>query len=396
MMNETEIRLNGLLEKVEPSRSVTLLARVRQMQAEDPSILNLTGGEPDFPTPKAVCDEVYRQMLEGCTHYGDSKGDPALRQAIAEKLQRENGAPYEAEQILVTPGGKYAIYVALQALVNPGDEVLWLAPGWVSYPAIVTLCGGRPVRVPLVYEENYAITADLLEKYTTDSTKVLCLNYPNNPTGKILTESDLAELRIWLRRHPGVQVLSDEIYEKILFDGHAHRTLAADPEFFSRVLLVNGFSKCSAMTGWRVGYLACSPEIYPGALKIFQHSMSCTNSFVQKGALTALGLSEETEKMRAAYEHRRDLVFAGLAEIPRIEFRLPEGAFYAWVRFDTDLSPEALCTRLLEKAGIGGIPGSAYGEEGGCMVRFCFAAADGVLEEFVRRLGCFCEKLRDA
>ena len=382
--------LNQALDQVEPSKSVTLLAKVKEMQKRDPHILNLTGGEPDFDTPKPICDEVYRQMLRGKTHYADSKGDRILREALAKKLREENQAPYSPDQILITPGGKYAIYVALQALVNPGDEVLWLTPGWVSYPAIVSLCEGIPVAVHLDYEKDYAITEEALEAHTTEKTKVLCINYPNNPTGKILTESDLKELKSWLRKHPDIYVLSDEIYEKIIFDQNKVISLASDPEFFPRVLVANGFSKCSAMTGWRVGYLACNPEIYKGALKIFQHAMSCTNSFVQKGALVALSLPEETERMRSAYEHRRNLVYEGLKDIPGLEFRLPEGAFYAWVKFDTELSPEELCNRLLDKAGIGGIPGSAYGEEGGCMVRFCFAADDQTLKDFVKRLKKFC------
>lgn len=384
------IELNAALDRVEPSRSVTLMAKIKKMQADDPAVLNLTGGEPDFDTPKAICDEVYRQMLAGNTHYGDSKGDPELRQAIADKLNTENQADYTADQILVTPGGKYAIYAAVQALVNPGDEVMWLTPGWVSYPAIVTLCGGTPVAVHLDYEQDYAITEAMLEAHTSDKTKAICINFPNNPTGKILSESDEKELKSWLRKHPDVFVISDEIYEKIIFDGRKVVSLAADPEFRDRVIIINGFSKCSAMTGWRLGYLACAPEIYKAALKIFQHSMSCTNSFIQKGAVVALNLPEETEKMRAAYEHRRNIVFDGLKEIPNVEFRLPEGAFYAWVKFDTEKSSEEVCDLLLEKAKIGGIPGVAYGEEGGCLVRFCYAKNDETLKDFTSRMQEFC------
>lgn len=386
--------LNAALDRVEPSRSVTLMANIKSMQKTDPTVLNLTGGEPDFDTPKEICNEVYRQMLAGNTHYGDSKGDPELRAAIADKLNKENATDfYTAEQILVTPGGKYAIYAAIQALVNPGDEVLWLTPGWVSYPAIVTLNGGTPIAVHLDYDQDYAITEEVLEAHTSDKTKAICINFPNNPTGKIMTEADARALKNWLRKHPDVYVISDEIYEKIIFDDNKVVSLASDPELIDRILIVNGFSKCSAMTGWRLGYLACSPEIYKAALKIFQHSMSCTNSFIQKGAVLALKLTEETEKMRAAYEHRRNLVYEGLKEIPNVEFRLPEGAFYAWVKFDTDLSSEEVCNRLLSEAKIGGIPGIAYGEEGACLVRFCYAKGDEILNDFVERMKKFCANL---
>ena len=386
----TEPVLNQTLDLIEPSRSVTLLARLRQMQAEDPSILNLTGGEPDFPTPKPICDEVYRQLLSGCTHYGDPKGDPDLRREIALKLAAENHAPYRPDNILVTPGGKYAIYVAIQALLNPGDEVLWLTPGWVSYPAIASLCGGTPVAVHLDWRRDYRITRTQLEAHTTSRTRLLIINYPNNPTGKLLSKSDQEELTSFLRAHPDIYCLSDEIYEKLIYQDEPCVSLASDPELFERILVVNGFSKCSAMTGWRVGYLACNPQIYAAALKIFQHSMSCTSSFVQKGAITALHLPEEIERMRKAYEQRRDLIYEGLRPIPHVTFPLPEGSFYAWVQFDTELTSEALCGLLLDKAGIGGIPGSAYGEESDCFVRFCFAADEETLREFVSRLDLFC------
>lgn len=384
------VSLNEALDRIAPSESVSLMAAVKKLQAVDPTILNMTGGEPDFATPAAVCEEAYRAMMAGCTHYGDSKGDPELRAAIAEKLFKENNAPYSPEHILVTPGGKYAIYVAIQALVNPGDEVLWLTPGWVSYPAIVTLCGGTPVAVNLRYEEGYRLNTDLLEEKTTGKTKLLILNYPNNPTGCVLSEQELADLKAYLRRHPNVLVLSDEIYEKLVYDGARAETPASDPEFFERVMIVNGFSKCAAMTGWRIGYLACSPDLYPAVQKIFQHSMSCTSTFVQKAAMVALKLPGETERMRAAYESRRNLIYNGLKDIPNIEFRLPSGAFYAWIRFKTDLDSKAVCARLLEKAGIGGVPGAAYGEKQVCMVRFCYASNETVLTQFVERMRRFC------
>lgn len=387
---KNELILNKALDLVEPSKSVTLLGKVKQMQAVDPTILNLTGGEPDFDTPEKICEEAYKQIMSGCTHYADSKGDPELRAAIAEKLARENNAPYSMDNILVTPGAKYAIYAAIQAIVNPGDEVMWLTPGWVSYPAIVTLCGGTPVAVNLDYDKDYAIFSEQLESLATEKTKLLILNYPNNPTGKVLSGNDLNELKIFLRKHPDILVISDEIYEKLLYDGSCSPSLASDPEFFERILVVNGFSKSCAMTGWRVGYLACNPEIYKAALKIFQHSMSCTASFSQKAAIVALNLPEETERMRAAYEHRRNIVLEGFKSIPNAQFKAPEGAFYAWIKFDTDKSSEELCTLLLEKAGIGGIPGSAYGEENGCLVRFCFAKDDATLIDFTARMQKFC------
>ncbi len=383
---------NEKISAVEPSRSVTLLAQAKKMQQTDPEILNLTGGEPDFPTPKPICDEVNRQLRAGNTHYSDSRGNEDLRIRLAQKLTEENHAPFTKDQILVTPGAKMAVYLAVRALLNPGDEVIWLAPGWVSYPSIVEASGGVPVAVHLHYDEGYALTREALEAAVTERTKLLILNDPNNPTGRILTESDRAELSAFLRAHPDLFLLSDEIYEKIRYDGKETVSMASFPEFFGRVIVVNGFSKCSAMTGWRVGYLACAdPDLYDVIWKLFQHSMSCTSVFLQKGALVALDCPEETEKMRHAYERRRDILVDGIRDIPKIELAAPDGAFYAWTRFDTAMRSEELCETLLRTEKVAGVPGEAYGEEEVCCVRFSFAAPDDDLWELLPRLRHFSE-----
>ncbi len=247
--------------RVAPSKSVTLLAKTKELQKSDPDIINLTGGEPDFPTPQAICEEVNRQLAAGNTHYSDSRGNEDLRERIAKKLLEENGAPYTKDQILITPGAKLAVYLAVRALLNPGDEAMWLTPGWVSYPSIVEVSGGTPVAVHLDYVNDYRITLEALEEAVSEKTKLLIINYPNNPTGKILRKGDIEALTAFLRNHPQIYVLSDEIYEKVIYDGKQCVSLAALPEFFERIIVVNGFSKCSAMTGWRVGYLACNSDL---------------------------------------------------------------------------------------------------------------------------------------
>lgn len=383
------MKFNEKISNVEPSKSVTLLARTKEMQKTDHGIINLTGGEPDFPTPEPVCQEVIRQLAAGNTHYSDSRGNEDLRIAIARKLREENHASYSADQILVTPGAKMAVYLAIRALLNPGDEAIWLTPGWVSYPSIVQISGGVPVAVHLKYEEDYRITEEALEAAVSEKTKLLIINYPNNPTGRILRESDIEAISAFLRKHPEVYLLSDEIYEKVIFDGNEVVSMASFPEFSDRVIVINGFSKCSAMTGWRIGYLACNPELYQVVLKLFQHSMSCTSGFLQKGALVALDCRKETEVMRQAYERRRNLLVEGMKEIPGVELLSPAGAFYAWVRFDTDLDSEALCNSLLEKAKIAGVPGSAYGEEDAVCVRFSFAASEEELEQMLANLKAY-------
>ncbi len=354
--------------------------------------MNFTGGEPDFATPKPICDEVVRQLEMGNTHYSDSKGNEDLRERIAKKLLEENGAPYTKDQILITPGAKLAVYLAVRALINPGDEAIWLTPGWVSYPSIVEVSGGVPKAVHLDYANDYRITFEALEEAASEKTKLLIINYPNNPTGRILRVSDIEAISAFLRKHPDVYVLSDEIYEKVIYDEFYCVSMASFPEFFERVIVVNGFSKCSAMTGWRVGYLACNSDLYKVILKLFQHSMSCTSTFLQKGALVAMDCTEETEQMRLAYEKRRNLLVEGINEIPGVEFLSPSGAFYAWLKFDTTMSSAQLCDLLLEEAKIAGVPGDAYGEEDVVCVRFSFAAAEDDLKEMVRRLKEFALK----
>ncbi len=382
---------NETICNVAPSKSVTLLAKTKELQKTDREIVNLTGGEPDFPTPEPICAEVARQLAAGNTHYSDSKGNEDLRERIAKKLAEENDSPYTRDQILITPGGKLAVYLAVRALINPGDEAIWLTPGWVSYPSIVEVSGGVPVAVHLDYNDDYRITLEALEAAASEKTRLLIINYPNNPTGRILRESDIEALSAFLRRHPQVYLLSDEIYEKIVYDGEKVISMASFPEFRDRVIVVNGFSKCSAMTGWRIGYLACSSELYPVILKLFQHTMSCTSVFLQKGALVALDCAEETEAMRQAYERRRNLLVEGIRQIPKVEFISPSGAFYAWLKFDTTLSSAELCDALLMEAKIAGVPGDAYGEEGVTCVRFSFASSEESLKQMLANLARFAE-----
>lgn len=385
---------NRAIEALEPSKSVTLMAKAKRMQKEDPAVINLTGGEPDFPTPKRICDEAIRWMKAGYTHYTDGPGNEDLRVRIAQKLQEENHAPYQADQIIVTPGGKFGVYLTIRTLLNPKDEAIWLTPGWVSYPSIVEASGGVPVAVHLKYEENYRITEEALEEAVSDRTKLLILNYPNNPTGKILTESDVRALSAFLMRHPKIRVLSDEMYEKVIYDGQQSFSLASIPELFDRVITLNGFSKASAMTGWRIGYLACDRRLRARMMKLFGHTISCTSGFIQKGALVALDCKEETEQMRQEYEARRNLLARGFEKIPGLDWQIPEGAFYAWVRFHVSEDSETFCSRLLDEAKIAGVPGDSYGEENGTFVRFSFASSREVLQRFLAQLKDFMDGIR--
>ncbi len=387
------MEFNRTISSIEPSRSVVLMDLVRKMQETDPDVLNLTAGDPDFDTPEKITREAEKWLHAGYTHYTSSKGEPELRAAIAKKLAEENNAPYTPDDILVTPGGKLAVYITAACILDPGDEALWLTPGWVSYPAIVTAVGGTPKAVHLKYEENYRITCEALEAQTTEKTKLLIINYPNNPTGKILTESDLRELSEYLRKHPQVYVISDEMYEKVIYDGHQTVSIASDPEFFERVIIINGFSKSVAMTGWRIGYLACHGPLFQLLLKLFSQMMSCTSGFVQKAAVKAFECAEETEKMRCAYEERRDLIADAMSRIPGIDFQIPQGSFYAWLKIRTTMDPQKFAEKLLMEAKVAGVPGDAYGAEDGCYIRLSYAASNEIIAEACRRIETFMNTL---
>lgn len=370
-----------------PSASVAMMTKAMAMKKVDPTIVDLSSGEPDFDTPLPIREELFRQVSAGFTHYTPSQGVAALRERIAQKLREENGCHYQAQDIIVTPGGKFALYLAVRALIGPGDVALYLAPGWVSYPAMVETAGGTAVAVELESATNYSITLDQLEEAYTPNTKVLILNYPNNPTGCVLSEEEFQGVKAFLLNHPQVWLISDEIYEKIRFDGVAHISPGADGAIASRVITINGFSKSVAMTGWRIGYLAAAPAVVTVAMKLFSHTMSCTSGFVQQAALKAFDCDAEIQAMCQEYQARRDLFVEGLNQIPGVHCQVPQGAFYAWTSFDVPgMDSTALCQYLLEQAKVVGIPGVAYGDTQGCHIRFSFATSMDQLAQAVANI----------
>ena len=387
-------QFNRNITGLTPSASIEFMAKAKALQAQGLDVINLAGGEPDFDTPAPIIEEACRQMRSGFTHYTVGQGLPELRARIARKLLEENAAPYDADEIIVTPGGKNAIYLAISTLLNPGDEVLYLDPAWVSYVPMIEAAGGKAVPVVLRYETGYRIDADALEAAVTARTKLLIVNYPNNPTGKVLTRPEAEILEQFLLNHPDVILLSDEIYERIVFDGNTTVSPASFPSIRDRVITVNGFSKSVAMTGWRLGYLAAPRPIAKQIYKLYQHSITCVSGFIQKAAVVALGCTAEIEAMRASYAHRRELFFAALNAIDGVEAIAPEGAFYAWVRIEKkDMDSFALCNYLLEEAMVVGVPGESYGKGGEKCVRFSFATALEDLLEAAQRIKTALDKL---
>ena len=387
------MQFNNHIQNLQPSRSIVFMGKAKQLQAKDPSVISLAGGEPDFDTPKAICEELNRQIAAGYTHYTVGPGLPELRVKIADKLNRENGCHYAPEGIIVTPGGKFAIYLAVRSMINPGDEVMYLEPGWVSYPSIIEASAGVPVGVRLCWDTDFCITREALEEKYTPKTRMLIINYPNNPTGRNLSREEADVIRSFMLDHPDLLLLADEIYERICFDGNENISMASYADVAERVITVNGFSKSVAMTGWRAGYLAADVKLQKVMYNLFQHTMTCVSGFIQKACVTALDCTDEIEAMRLRYQQRRDMFIGELNKIPGVSCRMPQGAFYAWVKFDVPgMDSEAVCAYILEKAKVVGVPGVAYGTDE-CCVRFSFAAADEDLAEAAKRIRIAMEAL---
>ena len=387
------MQYNKLIESLQPSRSIVFMGKAKQLQAKDKSVISLAGGEPDFDTPKAICEELNRQIAAGYTHYTVGPGLPELRAKIAQKLNTENGCNYSPDGVIVTPGGKFAIYLAVRSMINPGDEVMYLEPGWVSYPSIIEASGGVVVPVRLRWDADFAITRAALEEKYSPKVKMLIINYPNNPTGRNLSREEAEEIRSFMLAHPDVLLLSDEIYERIVFAGCENISMASYPDICDRVITINGFSKSVAMTGWRAGYLAADVKLQKVMYNLFQHTMTCVSGFIQKACVTALDCNAEIEEMRLRYEQRRDMFITALNAIDGVSCCMPQGAFYAWVRFDVPgMDSEAVCAYILEKAKVVGVPGVAYGTDE-CCVRFSFAASDEDLAEAARRIRIAMEEL---
>ena len=364
-----------------------MMQRGRELKAAGKDAISLAGGEPDFDTPAHIVQAALAAIAAGDTHYPPSHGTPALLNAIVAKLKRENNVHHiTPDQLMVTPGAKWALFATLAALLDPGDEVLLLDPSWVSYAPMVMLHKAVPVQVALPGADHFRITVDRLEQHITPRSKVLMVNSPNNPTGRVLTRAEIDAIVYVATRHD-LYVISDEIYEHIIYDDHVHYSLAAEPGMAERTIIVNGFSKAYAMTGWRLGWLAGPQQIVKLARVYQTHSAQSAASFTLAAGVAALnGPQECVREMTAAYDARRKFVLDALEEIPGIECPLVEGAFYIFPRFTaTRKNSLELTAALIEEALVVGTPGSAFGPAGEGHVRFSIAERTADLEKMVER-----------
>ncbi|MGN6307446.1 MAG: pyridoxal phosphate-dependent aminotransferase [Mesorhizobium sp.] len=386
------------LSAVKPSASMAASMAAKALRATGVDVIDLGLGEPDFPTPAHVIEATYKAALAGETLYTAAAGTPALRKAVAEKFGRENGLAYGPDDIVVANGAKQVIFNALMATLDAGDEAILPAPYFVSYPEMVKLLGGVPVIAECPADAGFRLTPQALEAAITPRTKWLFLNMPGNPSGAVYSEADLKALGTVLAKHPNVLVLSDEIYEHIIFDNRKFVSFGkACPDLKDRTLIVNGVAKAYAMTGWRVGY-AAGPAPLVKAMNTVQ-SQSCTSvaAPMQAAALAALtGPQDCVGEFRAAFERRRDLVVAGIAGIEGLTLPPPEGAFYAYIGCaaligrrtpkGTVLADDvAVADYLLAEGHVSSVPGTAYGLSP--FFRISTATSDAILTEAIARIG---------
>lgn len=374
-----------------PSPTLAVSDKARQLRAKGIDVIDLGGGDPDFITPEHVRAAAADAMNAGDTHYVASNGTPALRKAIAAKLLHDNGLTYDPAEIVVTPGGKQALFEAALALVEPGVDVMVLEPAWVSYVPMVELAGGRVVHVALDPDDRWRVTREILEANVTPATRALMVNSPNNPTGRVLDADELGAIVEFAIAHD-VLVLTDEMYEKILYDGRTHKSLASFPGMWERTLTFNGLSKAYAMTGWRVGYVA-GPRVFIDEIaKVHSHSVTHATSFAQAGGVAALtGPQDFIGGMVGAWDRRRRMVSAGLGGVEGIVCPSAEGAFYAFADIRASgLDSVTFADRALQEAHVAVVPGVAFGAAGEGHIRLSFATGDDLLSEAVKRLGdCF-------
>lgn len=396
------MQLSQFTRHLKPSETLAISSKAKALRAQGQQIIDLSLGEPDFITPANIIRAAEHAMEEGFTKYTPPSGLPALRQAIADKLARENHLQYTPEHIIVSCGAKHALYNLAMVLVNPGDEILLTSPYWVTYPTQVALAGGTPVIIPTSAEEGFKITGATLRRYLTPKTKGIILNSPGNPTGAVYTPAELEDLAKALV-DTDLFIITDEIYEHLIYDGIQQISIATlHPDLKERTLVINGLSKSYAMTGWRLGYCAGPREVIEACGQLQSQSTSNATSFAQIAAIEALtGPQDSVQTMAQAFEQRRNFVVAQLNAIDGITCPMPQGAFYTFPRVDGLFGRQAqgrvlktsadIADYFLEAAGVALVPGEGFGDDR--HIRLSYAASLAELEESTQRMAAAVQQL---
>jgi aspartate/methionine/tyrosine aminotransferase len=380
------MKLAERMSRIGVESAFDVLLRARALEAQGRSVIHLEIGEPDFPTPSHVIDAAKTALDEGWTHYGPTQGQPELREAIAAHVSRTRGIAVGSQHVSVVPGGKPIIFFPMLALLEPGDEVVYPDPGFPIYESMIRFCGATPVPMPLQESRGFSFDPDRFESLLTDRTKLVVLNSPQNPTGGVIPPEDLGVIAALLRERD-IMVLSDEIYSEIFYD-HPPVSIARFPGMLEKTIILDGFSKSYAMTGWRLGYGVMPEWLVEAVNKLMVNSNSCTASFTQRAGLAALaGPHDCIDRMVAEFRRRRDILVAGLNAIPGFRCALPRGAFYAFPNVTaTGMSSRELADYLLYEAGVAGLNGGSFGRCGEGYIRFSYANSQENLREAVARI----------
>ncbi len=387
------MRLAKRVSLVSPSITLIISAKAKAMRDQGVDVINFTAGEPDFDTPEEIKEAAKKALDQGKTKYGPAAGEPQLKKAIVKKFERDSQLKFSLENIMVTNGGKHSLFNLMLALIEQGDEVIIPSPYWLSYPEMVNLVGGKPIIVPTSAANNYKITAEQLTSAISPNTKLLILNSPSNPTGSVYSKEELEAIAEVILKHE-IYVVSDEIYEKILYEGTKHVSIATlGEDILQRTIISNGFAKSYAMTGWRVGYMAAPVELTKVMTTIQSHSTSNVCTFAQYGAIEALENEEDfIVPMLKEFSQRRKIMLEGLETIPSITSTKPLGAFYVFLDVSsTGLDSLQFCQALLEQEQVAAIPGGAFGANN--CVRLSYTTDSNSIKEGMRRLKNFVDSL---
>jgi aspartate aminotransferase len=381
-----KLRLAERMYRLGTETAFEVAARARALEAQGKPIIHLEIGEPDFDTPKNIRQAAAEALDEGYTHYSNSTGILELRQAIATYAGDKRGLRFDPANVVVTPGAKPIMFYTIMALIEPGDEVIYPNPGFPIYESMINFLGGVAVPLQLSENRNFRINLKELESKVSSKTRLIVLNSPHNPTGGVLTYDDLKAIADVAVSNDLV-VLADEIYSEIIYEGE-HHTIMSFPGMMERTILLDGFSKTFAMTGWRLGYGVFPGEMVPHVSRLIINSVSCTSTFSQRAAIEALtGPREDVDAMLSAFAARRELVYDGLNKIPGLRCNRPEGAFYAFPNItDTGLDSRAYADYLLKEADVAVLPGTSFGEFGEGYIRISFANSEANLAEAMRRI----------
>jgi aspartate aminotransferase len=385
-LTQHELRLASRMSRLGTETAFEVLNRARALEKQGRDIIHLEIGEPDFDTPANVIEAGVDALHKGWTHYGPAAGLPELRQTIADYVSRTRGVPVSSEEVVVVPGGKPIIFFTILALIEAGDEVIYPNPGFPIYESMINYSMGKAIPIRLREERDFSVDVKELASLITDRTRLIILNSPHNPTGGVLTKKDIYAIAEVIGDR-NIMVLSDEIYSRLIFEGEDFSIISV-PGFKERTILLDGFSKTYAMTGWRMGYGVMRPDLATQIARLNTNSISCTASFTQVAGIEALrGDQSSVDKMNAEFKRRRDVFVAGLNKIKGFSCRLPKGAFYAFPNITkTGWASKKLADALLEQAGVACLSGTAFGEYGEGYLRFSIANSMENLNKALTRI----------